>query len=213
MGAEETFFRKIGNFFHFFHKVENSENLFIRAYKCAKFQEKIFFEKKWHPSSGILSKNFQFSNLKSNLFGNFSTFSTNSKIPKIYLSGPISVQSFRKKYFLKKTWHPSSRILSKNFQFSNLKSDLFGKFSTFQLSRKFGNFIYFGLHVCKVSAKSKKLFFFIHPQTSLFSKEISCKKLRIPGSIFIMRSNKLIYKGILLGNVTDPGFIFIMINS
>ena len=34
--------------------------------------------------------------------GNFSTFSTNSKIPKIYLSGPISVQSFSKKYFLKK---------------------------------------------------------------------------------------------------------------
>ena len=35
--------------------------------------------------------------------GNFSTFSTNSKIPKIYLSGPISVQSFSKKYFLKKS--------------------------------------------------------------------------------------------------------------
>ena len=30
--------------------------------------------------------------------GNFSTFSTNSKIPKIYLSGPISVQIFRKKF-------------------------------------------------------------------------------------------------------------------
>merc|ERR1712115_770213 len=74
MGAEETFFRKIGNFFHFFHKVENSENLFIRAYKCAKFQQKIFSEKKWNPSSEILGKNFQFSNLKSDLFGKFSTF-------------------------------------------------------------------------------------------------------------------------------------------
>merc|ERR1712074_143330 len=66
----------------------------IRAYKCAKFQQKIFSEKKWHPNSGILSKNFQFSNLKSDLFGKFSTFSTNSKIPKIYLSGPTSVPSF-----------------------------------------------------------------------------------------------------------------------
>ena len=32
--------------------------------------------------------------------------------------------------------------------------------------RKFGNFIYFGLHVCQVSAKSKKLFFFIHHSSS-----------------------------------------------
>merc|ERR1712115_61017 len=96
MGAEETFFRKIGNFFHFFHKVENSENLFIRAYKCAKFQQKIFSEKKWHPSSGILSKNFRFSNLKSDLFGKSSTFPTFSKIPKFYPSEPTSVPSFSK---------------------------------------------------------------------------------------------------------------------
>merc|ERR1712115_657934 len=102
MGAEETFFRKIGNFFHFFHKVENSENLFIRAYKCAKFQQKIFSEKKWHPSSGILSKNFQISN----------------------------------------------RIYSENLPL-------------FQLFRKFRNFIPLSRQVCQVSAKSKKLFFFI----------------------------------------------------
>ena len=53
-----------------------------------------------HSSSSFIMKNFQFSNLESDLFGNFSTFSTNSKIPKIYLSGPISVQSFSEKKIL-----------------------------------------------------------------------------------------------------------------
>merc|ERR1712074_421039 len=69
----------------------------IRAYKCAKFQQKIFSEKKWHPSSGILSKNFQFLNMKSDLFGKFSTFPFFTKIPKFYLSEPTSVQSFSEK--------------------------------------------------------------------------------------------------------------------
>ena len=92
-----NFFPKNRKFFHFFHKLENSENLVIQAYKCANFQLKIFSEKKWHPSSGILSKNFQFSNLKSDLFGKFSTFPFFTKIPKFYLSEPTSVQSFSEK--------------------------------------------------------------------------------------------------------------------
>ena len=67
---------------------------------------------------------------------NFPLFSTNSKIPKIYLSGPTTVRSSSKKSFLKK-WHPSSRNLSKKFQFSKLNSDFIGKFSDLQLSPKF----------------------------------------------------------------------------
>ena len=35
--------------------------------------------------------------------GNFSTFSTNSKILKIYLSGPISVAKFQQKIFSEKS--------------------------------------------------------------------------------------------------------------
>ena len=86
--------------------------------RCKNF----FFFEKCHPSSGILKvENFPLQKKKIFFFaelqelehsaegtffrkiGNFSTFSTNSKIPKIYLSGPISVQSFSKKYFLKKS--------------------------------------------------------------------------------------------------------------
>merc|ERR1712208_269665 len=126
------------------------------------FQQKIFSEKKWHPCSGILSKNFQFSNLKSDLFGNFGNFSTNSKIPKIYLYGPISVQSFSKKIFSEKKWHPSSGILSKNFQFSNLKSDLFGKFSTFSTNSKIPN-IYSSGPTSVPSFSEIKETFFLHP--------------------------------------------------
>ena len=85
----------------------------IGAQKCAKFQR--------NPARNFRSGNFSdFFHFKNFFFaelqelehsaegtffrkiGNFSTFSTNSKIPKIYLSGPISVQSFSKKYFLKK---------------------------------------------------------------------------------------------------------------
>ena len=86
----------IRKFFHFFHKLENSENLFIQAYKCAKFQQKIFSEKKWHPSSGILSKNFQFSNLNSDFIGKFSDFQHSSKFVKNNTLGPLSVRSFSK---------------------------------------------------------------------------------------------------------------------
>jgi len=94
--------------------------------------------------------------------GNFSTFSTNSKIPKIYLSGPISVQSFSKKYFLKKSGIQAVGFWAKISNFQTWNRIYSENFPLFQLFRKFGNFIYFGLHVCQISAKSKKLFFFIH---------------------------------------------------
>merc|ERR1712030_146013 len=68
----------------------------IRAYKCAKFQQKIFSEKKWHPSGGILSKNFQFSNLNSDFIGKFSDFQVSSKFVKNYILGPLSLRSFSK---------------------------------------------------------------------------------------------------------------------
>ena len=55
-----NFFPKNRKFFHFFHQLENSDNLFIRAYKCANFQQKIFSEKKQHPKRGISKiSNFQ----------------------------------------------------------------------------------------------------------------------------------------------------------
>ena len=94
--------------------------------------------------------------------GNFSTFSTNSKIPKIYLSGPISVQSFSKKYFLKKSGIQAVGFSAKISNFLTWNRIYSENLPLFQLFRKFRNFIYFGLHVCQVSAKSKKLFFFIH---------------------------------------------------
>ena len=65
--------------------------------------------------------------------GNFSTFSTNSKIPKIYLSGPITVQSFSKKYFLKKV-APKQGDFEQKFPIFKLKFGFYRKifrFSTF----------------------------------------------------------------------------------
>ena len=123
-----------------------------------KVSAKNIFWKKWHPSSGILSKNFQFSNLKSNLFGNFSTFSTNSKIPKIYLSGPISVQSFSKKYFLKKSGIQAVGFWAKISNFQTWNRIYSENFPLFQLFRKFRNFIHLSLQVCQVSAKRRNFF-------------------------------------------------------
>merc|ERR1712074_196266 len=63
---------------------------------CVKFQQKIFSEKNWHPSIGILSKNFQFSNLKSDFIGKFSDFQLSSKLVKNNTLGPLNVRSFSK---------------------------------------------------------------------------------------------------------------------
>ena len=65
--------------------------------------------------------------------GNFSTFSTNSKIPKIYLSGPITVQSFCIKYCLKKE-ALKQRDFEQNIPTFRLKFEFYRKifrFSTF----------------------------------------------------------------------------------
>ena len=99
---------------------------------------------------------------------NFSTFSTNSKIPKIYLSGPISVRSFSKKYFLKKSGIQAVGFWAKISNFQTWNRIYSENFPLFPLTRKFRNFIYPGLQVCKVSAKSKKLFvsFIVHHSSS-----------------------------------------------
>ena len=70
--------------------------------------------------------------------GNFSTFSTNSKIPKIYLSGPISVQSFSKKYFLKK-------VASKQWDFEQKFPILKLKFGFYRKIFRFSTFF----KICK----------------------------------------------------------------
>ena len=99
--------------------------------------------------------------------GNFSTFSTNSKIPKIYLSGPISVRSFSKKYFLKKSGIQAVGFWAKISNFQTWNRIYSENFPLFPLTRKFRKFIYPGLQVCQVSAKSKKLFFFIYSSSWL----------------------------------------------
>ena len=81
-----------------------------------KVSAKNIFWKKWHPSSGILRKNLEFSNLKSDFFGKFSTFPFFTKIPKFYLSEPTSVQSFseKKEPFSSFIIHHSSFIIMIN---------------------------------------------------------------------------------------------------
>ena len=63
------------NFVDFFQKIlkksqifQNSANFFILKFKCAKFQKFLFFQKNGLSSSGILKKNFRFSNLESDFF-------------------------------------------------------------------------------------------------------------------------------------------------
>ena len=161
------FYRKIFRFSTFF---KICKKWHIGALKCAKFQQntarnfrsgnfsnffhfkKIFFfaelQELEHSAEGTFFRKI----------GNFSTFSTNSKIPKIYLSGPISVQSFSKKYFLKKSGIQAVGFWAKisNFQTWNRISS--ENFPLFHFLRKFRNFIYLSLQVCKVSAKKKNLF-------------------------------------------------------
>ena len=104
------FYGKIFRFTTFFKICKKSR---IGAHKCAQFQR--------NPARNFRSGNFSyffhfdffFAELQElehsaegtffRQIGNFSTFSTSSKIPIIYLSGPISVQIFSKKYFLKKS--------------------------------------------------------------------------------------------------------------
>ena len=63
------------NFVDFFQKIlkksqmfQNSANLFILKFKCAKFQKFLFFQKNDLSSSGILKKKIRFSNLESDFF-------------------------------------------------------------------------------------------------------------------------------------------------
>ena len=60
------------DFFQLFQKksqmFQNSANLFVLKYQCAKFQKFLFFQKNDHRSSGNLNQNFRFSNFKSEFF-------------------------------------------------------------------------------------------------------------------------------------------------
>ena len=63
------------NFVDFFQKIlkksqmfQNSANLFILKFKCAKFQKFLFFQKNDLSSSRILKKKIWFSNLESDFF-------------------------------------------------------------------------------------------------------------------------------------------------
>ena len=47
---------------------QNSANLFVLKYQCAKFQKFLFFQKNDLWSSGNLNQNFRFSNFKSEFF-------------------------------------------------------------------------------------------------------------------------------------------------
>ena len=69
--------------------------LWWKIFHFQKVAKKIFYSKITWIGSFCIEKFFR-------KIGNFSTFSTKSKIPKISLSGPWTVQSFSKKYFLKK---------------------------------------------------------------------------------------------------------------
>merc|ERR1712155_118171 len=74
------------NFFHFggkfstYKNVHQKKNFFAELHELEHSAEGTFFRK----------------------IGNFSTFSKNSKIRKIYLFGPTTGQSFSKNYFLQK---------------------------------------------------------------------------------------------------------------
>ena len=60
------------DFFQLFQKksqmFQNSANLFVLKYQCAKFQKFLFFQKNDLWSSGNLNQNFRFSNFKSEFF-------------------------------------------------------------------------------------------------------------------------------------------------
>ena len=56
----EKFFPKNRKIFHFFQKLENSANLFLRAYSWTKFQRKIFSQKMGIQVVGFWAKNPNF---------------------------------------------------------------------------------------------------------------------------------------------------------
>ena len=98
----EKFFPKNRKFFHFFQKLENSANLFIRAYSWTKFQRKIFSQKMGIQVVGFWAKNPNFQSWNRIFFQLSEKKSLFSKIRQIYLFVPITGESFSKKYFLKK---------------------------------------------------------------------------------------------------------------
>ena len=123
-----------------------------KVFRFFPLQKKIFFfaelQELEHSAEGTFFRKI----------GNFSTFSTNSKIPKIYLSGPIDVQSFSKKYFLKKSGIQAVGFWAKISNFQTWNRIYSENFPLFHFLRKFRNFIHLSLQVCQVSAKKKNLF-------------------------------------------------------
>ena len=108
----EKFFPKNRKFFHFFQKLENSANLFIRAYSWTKFQRKIFSQKMGIQVVGFWAKNPNFQTWNWIFFQLSEKKSLFSKIRQIYILWPTCVPSFSK---IKETFflhhHSSSFII------------------------------------------------------------------------------------------------------
>ena len=107
----EKFFPKNRKFFHFFQKLENSANLFIRAYSWTKFQRKIFSQKMGIQVVGFWAKNPNFQTWNRIFFQLSEKKSLFSKIRQIYILWPTCVPSFSK---IKETFflhHSSSSFI------------------------------------------------------------------------------------------------------
>ena len=92
--CREKFFPKNRKFFHFFQKLENSANLFIRAYSWTKFQRKIFSQKMGIQVVGLRAKNPNFQTWNRIFFQLSEKKSLFSKIRKFYIPWPSTVPSF-----------------------------------------------------------------------------------------------------------------------
>ena len=138
---------------------QNSANLFILKFKCAKFQKFLFFQKNGLSSSGILKKKFRFSNLKSDFFQLFQKKSQMFQNSANLFVLKYQCAKFQKFLFFQKNDLWSSGNLNQNFRFSNFKSEFFLIFQKKrQKTRKFRTFIYREPHVSQFWAKSEKLF-------------------------------------------------------
>ena len=106
----EKFFPKNRKIFHFFQKLENSANLFFRAYSWTKFQRKIFSQKMGIQVVGFWAKNPNFQTWNWIFFQLSEKKSLFSKIRQIYILWPTCVPSFSK---IKETFflHHSSFII------------------------------------------------------------------------------------------------------
>ena len=107
----EKFFPKNRKFFHFFQKLENSANLFIRAYNWTKFQRKIFSQKMGIQVVGFWAKNPNFQTWNRIFFQFSEKKSLFSKIRKFYIPWPLTVPSFSE---IKETFFLHSFIIMIN---------------------------------------------------------------------------------------------------